>query len=185
MDFRQFEQKLRKLDKRVPEVLQQIVYRLGEELLNAITDEILRQSDGKERGNGVLDTGTLLNSFSQGEPGNVWEFDADRNAITLEVGSNLTYAEYVNDGYTISRSYFVPGFFTLNGRRIDDTKGLSYSQRQELKFHYDPDAEGGFTVRPRTFIGRKYFDIALKNFQGGMNRIIEEMLDKELERMVR
>lgn len=167
MDFKQFEERMRRLNKNAPEIMQRIVYQLGEELLNAVTDEILNQADGKEP-NGVFDTGTLLNSFSKGDSSNVWVFDRERDSLTLEVGSNLTYAEHVNDGYTIDKSYFVPGYWNGVG-----------------KFIYDPSAKGGFMVRPRSFIGRKYFDIALKDFQGGMKALLEKLLQAELERMVK
>lgn len=160
MDFRQFAEKMRRLNKDVPAAMQRIVYQLGEELLNHVIDEIGSQD--------LIDTGTLWNSFSQGDPNNVWEFDADRNVISLEVGSNLTYAEYLNEGYTINKRYFVPGYWNGVG-----------------KFIYDPSAKGGFKMRPRSFIGRKYFDIALKEYQGGMKALLEKLLQAELERMVR
>lgn len=160
MDFREFQKRMEKLHRNVPQALERIMYQLGEELLNHVIDEISNQD--------LIDTGTLWNSFSHGDPNNVWEFDADRNTLTLEVGSNLTYAEHLNDGYTITKPYFVPGYWNGVG-----------------KFIYDPDAEGGFMVRPRSFIGRKYFDIALRDFQGGMQALLQKLLQAELERMVR
>lgn len=160
MDFKQFEERMRRLNKNAPEIMQRIVYQLGEELLNHVIDELGRQD--------LIDTGALWNSFSQGDSNNVWEFDRDRDTLTLEVGSNLAYAQYLNDGYTIDKSYFVPGYWNGVG-----------------KFIYDPSAKGGFMVRPRSFIGRKYFDIALKGFQGGMKALIEKLLQAELERMVK
>jgi len=160
VDFRQFEERLRKLNQDVPKIIQGIVYRLGEELLNYVINEISRQD--------LIDTGAMWQSFTQGGDGNVWEFDGDRNALTLEVGSNLTYAEYMNDGYTIEKGYFVPGYWQANGG-----------------FVYDPDAKTGFWARPRSFIGRKYFDIALENFRGGMQALIEKLLQAELERLVK
>lgn len=151
---------MEKLHRNVPQALERIVYQLGEELLNHVIEELSSQD--------LIDTGTLWNSFSQGDPNNVWEFDGDRDTLTLEVGSNLTYAEYLNDGYTIDRSYFVPGYWSGAGR-----------------FIYDPSAKSGFMVRPRSFIGRKYFDIALQNFQGGMQKLLEKLLQAELERVVK
>ncbi|MED4749946.1 HK97 gp10 family phage protein [Brevibacillus choshinensis] len=159
MDFLQFETKLKKLDKQLPEILQRIVLAIGEELLNQIVDEIQRQD--------LIDTGGLWQSFTQGGENNIWEFDFDRNTLTLEVGSNLPYAEHLNDGYTITKGHFVPGYWKSQGG-----------------FVYDPDAKTGFWARPRSFIGRKYFDIALQNTEGGMNALINKLLQKELERMV-
>ncbi|MFA4132584.1 MULTISPECIES: HK97 gp10 family phage protein [unclassified Brevibacillus] len=160
MDFRQFEDRMRQFNRELPDIMQRIYYQLGEELLNHVIDELDSQD--------LIDTGTLWNSFTQGDQNNVWQFDGDRNTLSLEVGSNLTYAEYLNEGYTIDKSYFVPGYWNGVG-----------------KFIYDPSAKGGFMVKPRSFIGRKYFDIALRDFQGGMKALLERMLQTELERMVR
>ncbi|KMZ42513.1 MULTISPECIES: HK97 gp10 family phage protein [Bacillales] len=160
MDFRQFEDHMRRFNRELPDIMQRIYYQLGEELLNHVIDELDNQD--------LIDTGTLWNSFTQGDQNNVWQFDGDRNTLSLEVGSNLTYAEYLNEGYTIDKSYFVPGYWNGVG-----------------KFIYDPSAKGGFMVKPRSFIGRKYFDIALRDFQGGMKALLERMLQTELERMVR
>ncbi|WP_429845302.1 HK97 gp10 family phage protein [Brevibacillus sp. FIR094] len=160
MDFKQFEERMRRLNKNATEIMQRIVYQLGEELLNHVIDELGSQD--------LIDTGTLWNSFSQGDQNNVWEFDSGRDTLTLEVGSNLAYAQHLNDGYTIDKSYFVPGYWNGVG-----------------KFIYDPSAKGGFMVKPRSFIGRKYFDIALKDFQGGMKALLEKLLQAELERMVK
>ncbi|NRS51783.1 HK97 gp10 family phage protein [Brevibacillus sp. HB2.2] len=160
MDFRQFEDRMRRFNRELPDIMQRIYYQLGEELLNHVIDELDSQD--------LIDTGTLWNSFTQGDQNNVWQFDGDRNTLSLEVGSNLTYAEYLNEGYTIDKSYFVPGYWNGVG-----------------KFIYDPSAKGGFMVKPRSFIGRKYFDIALRDFQGGMKALLERLLQTELERMLR
>lgn len=160
MDFRDFQKRMEKMNRNLPQALEKIMYQLGEELLNYVINEIGSQD--------LIDTGALWNSFSQGDKNNIWQFDADRNTLTLEVGSNLPYAEYLNDGYTIDKSYFVPGYWNGVG-----------------KFIYDPDAKGGFMVRPRSFIGRKYFDIALQDFQGGMQALLQKLLQAELEWMVR
>lgn len=160
MDFQDFQKRMEKLNRNLPQALEKIMYQLGEELLNHVINEISSQD--------LIDTGTLWNSFSQGDQNNIWQFDADRNTLTLEVGSNLPYAEYLNDGYTIDKSYFVPGYWNGVG-----------------KFIYDPDAKGGFMVRPRSFIGKKYFDIALQDFHGGMQALLQKLLQAELERLVR
>lgn len=159
MQWEEFVQRMQHLDHEIPAIMQRVVERLGEELLNAVIEEIGKQD--------LIDTGTMWNSFARGDSGNIWRFDGDRNAITLEVGSNLTYAEYLNDGYTISKYHFVPGYWNGAG-----------------SFIYDPSAETGFMARPRSFLGRKYFDIAVKNIQGGTRAIIEAQLEREIQRIV-
>jgi len=169
-DFDGLARRFRQLaDKGMKQVLTNITEALGEALLNHIIDEIDRQ--------GLIDTGLMWNSFTRGGEGNVWEWDVDRNAITLEVGSNLGadstdqsvwgYPRLINEGYTIHKAHFVPGKW-VNG-----------------KFRYDPNAKGGFIAKPRSFIGRHYFDIAINDFEGGMNQLIIKRLEIELERLLR
>ncbi|MNJ01745.1 hypothetical protein D3C73_1614790 [compost metagenome] len=50
---------------------------------------------------------------------------------------------------------------------------------------YDPSAKTGFMAKPRSFIGRHYFDIAVEHLEGGMNQLIMRRLEVELERMLR
>ena len=57
------------------------------EFLNMVQDAIL------ERGN--VDTRLMLNSFHKGNPENVWLEDGS----SYEVGSNVYYVKYVNDGH--------------------------------------------------------------------------------------
>ncbi|OAB34254.1 terminase [Paenibacillus macquariensis subsp. defensor] len=169
-DFDGLARKFKKLsDEGVSEILRNIAEAVGETLLNLVIDEIDKQD--------LINTGLMWNSFTRGEDGNVWEWDVDRNAITLEVGSNLGtrsndpskagYPRLINDGYTIHKAHFVPGYW--------DSVGA---------FIYDPKAKGGFMAKPRSFIGRHYFDIAIKQLEGGMNALIQKRLEKELERML-
>jgi hypothetical protein len=154
-------------DRGMKQILTNIAEALGESLLNVIIDEVYNQE--------LIDSGTMWNSFSRGDKNNVWEWDIDRNAVTLEVGSNLgtadteawSYPRLVNEGYTIHKAHFVPGYWNSGG-----------------SFVYDRNAKGGFIAKPRTFIGRHYFDIAIDEFKGGMNELILERLEKELERML-
>lgn len=138
-------------------ILRNITEAVGEKLLNNVTDEINRQ--------GLIDTSVMLNSFARGDDENAWEWDVDRNVITLEVGSNLPYAKYLNEGYNIHKPYFVPGTWE-NGT-----------------FKHNPNANSGFMAKPRTFIGRHYFDIAVKELEGGINQFIMERLEVELRRV--
>lgn len=170
-DFDGLVRRFRKLaDKEMKRVLMNIAEALGEALLNHVIDEIDRQ--------GLIDTGLMWNSFTRGGEGNVWEWDVDRNAITLEVGSNLGtdstdqnvwgYPRLLNEGYTIHKAHFVPGYWNSGG-----------------SFVYDRNAKGGFMAKPRSFIGRRYFDLAVAEFEGGMNQLIIERLEIELERVLR
>ncbi|MEK4237499.1 HK97 gp10 family phage protein [Paenibacillus sp. FSL H7-0714] len=159
-DFDGLAKKFKKLsDEGVSQILKNIAEAVGETLLNLVIDEIDKQD--------LIDTGLMWNSFTRGEDNNIWEWDIDRNSITIEVGSNLPYARHLNDGYTIRKAHYVPGFWKANGQ-----------------FVYDPAAKTGFMAKPRVFIGRQYFDIAVKELEGGMNALIMKRLEKELGRML-
>ena len=62
---------------------------IGEEFLRLVEDEIIRRE--------AIDTRLLLASFHKGGDSNVWELS--EGGLTLEVGSTLEYASYVNDGH--------------------------------------------------------------------------------------
>jgi hypothetical protein len=140
----------------IEKILSMILEELGETLLNYVIDEIYDQD--------LIDTGLMVNSFSRNEDGNVWEWDTDRNVITIEVGSNVPYAKWLNDGYTMNKGHFVPGVWR-NG-----------------VFTYDPSAKSGFYAKPRSFIGRHYFDFAVDHMKETMSDIITRRLKKELRR---
>ena len=117
---------------------------IGNEFLRVVQDEIMRRK--------VVDTRLLLHSFEHGSDGNVWKIEED--GLTLEVGSSVTYAGYVNDGHWTNpkgvAQRFVPGAW--DGDR----------------FVYDPHASGGMVLKQHWVEGRHYFDSAL--------RIIDKML---------
>ena len=80
---------------------------LGLEFLRVIQDEIIRLK--------VIDTRLLLSSFHIGDNGNSELSEGD---LTVEVGTNVEYAKFVNDGHwTCGKGEamrFVPGKVTTN-----------------------------------------------------------------------
>lgn len=70
------------------------------EFLDLIQDEIIRTE--------TTDTRWLLNSFQRGHSENVWSIS--NGGLTLEVGTNVNYATYANDGH-MQNSRFVPGYW--------------------------------------------------------------------------
>lgn len=96
---------------------------VGTDFLRVVQDEIVRRK--------VLDTRLLLNSFTKGDGGNVWELsDGD---LTLEVGTNVEYAGYVNDGHWTNpkgvQRRWVPGYWEGD------------------RFIYDPSAKTGMLLK--------------------------------------
>lgn len=126
---------------------------LGNEFLRIVEDEIIRRK--------VLDTRLLLASFHKGDGNNLWELTEGN--LTLEVGSTLEYAGYVNDGHWTNPKgvdrRFVPGYW------------------QGDRFIYDPTAEGGMVLKQHFVDGKPYFDSALRI----LDKMLSEFLDKKLQ----
>ena len=54
----------------------------------------------RSSGNRSVDTRLLLNSFSKGEQDNV--FVLNEGSMTIEVGTNVKYAEYADKGHWLN-----------------------------------------------------------------------------------
>lgn len=126
---------------------------VGNEFLRIVEDEIIRRK--------VLDTRLLLASFHKGDGNNLWELTEGN--LTLEVGSTLEYAGYVNDGHWTNPKgvdrRFVPGYW------------------QGDRFIYDLTAEGGMVLKQHFVDGKPYFDSALRI----LDKMLPEFLDKKLQ----
>lgn len=122
---------------------------LGNEFLRVLQDEIIRRE--------VIDTRLLLNSFHKGGGDNVWELN--EGGLTLEVGTNVSYAGYVNDGHwTVGKgksSRFVPGYWSGD------------------HFTYAPGAKTGMLLRQKWVPGKHFWESGL--------RIIETLYPELLE----
>lgn len=125
---------------------------LGEEFLRLIQDEIIRRK--------VMDSRLLLNSFDKGTKGNVWVLK--EGPLSLEVGTNVNYAAYVNDGHWTNpkgvKIRFVPGRW--EGDRFIYVKG----------------AKTGMILKQKWVEGAHYWESALK--------ILEKLVPNMLEAKV-
>ena len=110
---------------------------LGSEFLRVLQDEIIRRR--------VLDTRLLLASFERGGDGNVWNLT--EGGLTLEVGTNLEYAAFVNDGHWTNPSgvalRWVPGYW------------------EGYRFIYDPEATTGMALKQHWVEGALYGPLSL------------------------
>lgn len=126
---------------------------LGNEFLRILQDEIVRRK--------VVDTRLLLASFEKSGEGNVWEVSDD--GLTLEVGTNVNYASYVNDGHWTNPKgvdrRFVPGYWEGD------------------RFIYDPSAEGGMMLKQHWVEGKHFWESALRI----LDQIYPELLEAKLQ----
>ena len=130
---------------------------LGTEFLRIVEDEIIRRK--------VMDTRLLLASFHEGGPDNVWE--VSDKGLTLEVGTNVKYAGFVNDGRWTNpkgvESRFVPG------RWRDD------------RFIYDPSADTGMVLKQQWVEGAHFFESAVRIFEKMFPDILEAKMQQWLD----
>ena len=126
---------------------------IGNEFLRVLQDEIIRRK--------VIDTRQLLASFEKGSAGNVWSIE--QGGLTLEVGTNVSYAGYVNDGHWTNTKgvarRWVPGYWSGD------------------RFIYDPSANTGMLLKQKWVEGAHYWESALRI----IDRIYPEVLDRILQ----
>jgi hypothetical protein len=130
---------------------------MGFEFLRLVQDEIIRRK--------VVDTRLLLNSFHKDGDGNVWELSD--GGLTLEIGSGVEYATFVNDGHWTNKQgqarRFVPG-------RWDGGR-----------FIYEPGAKTGMVLKQRWVEGAHYWESAMRILQKMYPDLLEAMLQKWLD----
>ncbi|KAB3536384.1 HK97 gp10 family phage protein [Bacillus safensis] len=125
---------------------------MGLQFLDIIQDELIKEN--------AVDTGRLLRSFTQGDKEN--HFLISKGGLTLEVGTQLEYASYVNDGHATSSSgerRWVPGRWTGS------------------RFEYDPNASTGMMLASQWIDGNGYWDHAVMLYE----QMFEQSLDRKLQ----
>lgn len=125
---------------------------IGDEFLRIVSEEIIRRE--------VVDTRLLLNSFQKGGPDGMWNIKD--GGLTLEVGTNVEYASYVNDGHWTNPkgvdTRWIPGYW--NGD----------------KFTYTPGAETGMLLHQKWIEGRHFWEAAIRI----MERMLPGLLDAKI-----
>jgi hypothetical protein len=121
---------------------------MGLKFLDIVQDEIIRL--------GVTDTRRLLNSFSRGDGDCV--FSISNTGLSLKVGTNVQYAQWVNDGHYVGSKKLTRK--TKTGRKLALKNIKNW---------------GG---RKKWIEGYHYFDISLLMFE----RIFTASLEKNLQK---
>ncbi|PCK20267.1 phage portal protein [Bacillus pumilus] len=131
---------------------------MGCEFLDIVQDEVIRTK--------TVDARRLLNSFQKGDQENV--FSMSSGGLTLDVGSNLEYASYTNDGH-----------FTIDPSKNQDRRWVPGRWVGD-RFEYDPNAETGMLLRFQWVEGSGYWDNALAIFE----QMFEQSLDRKLQQWI-
>ena len=130
--------------------LAEYVEDLGNEFLRIIQDEIIRRK--------VIDTRLLLASFTKGANGNVWSIED--GGLTLEIGTNVEYAKFVNDGHRQTPGRFIPGIWAGDS------------------FVYQPGAKTGMVLKQQWVEGKHFMEGAVNIFQKMMPELLDAMLQE-------
>ena len=133
---------------------------IGLEFLRIIEDEIIRLK--------VMDTRLLLNSFHKGSSGTVWELSD--GGLTLEVGTTVEYASYVNAGHWTCKKgekmRFVPGDTIL-----DETGKI-------ISFVYNKNAKSGMMLKQKWVKGTHFWESGLRILDKMLPGLIEAKLQQ-------
>ncbi len=126
----------------------------GVDMLRIIQDEIIRLD--------VVDTRLLLRSFHKGDADNIYRLDSGE--LVLEIGTNVEYAAYVNDGHWLNpqgvETRFVPGYWGSNGR-----------------FVYQRGAKTGMLLKQKYINGRHYIEHAINIMEAMFPQLVERKLE--------
>lgn len=151
-DLRRFIERLNRAGrgKEFEKELSRFLDAIAVEFLSYVQDYIIRA--------GSVDTRLLLNSFQKNGEENV--FIAQEGGLQIEVGTNVEYASYVNDGHWLNPQgvdmRWVPGKW------------------QGERFVYQPGAKTGMLLKQKWIEGSHYFDEAI--------RLMERMAPQFMER---
>ena len=129
---------------------------LAVEFLSYVQDSIIRV--------GSVDTRLLLNSFQKNAEGNVYSIS--EGGLEIEVGTNVEYASYVNDGHwTNPRGVnvrWVPGHWSGD------------------RFIYEPGAQTGMLLKQKWVEGSHYFDEAIRL----MERMAPQFMERKMQQWI-
>ena len=114
---------------------------------------------------GSVDTRLLLNSFQKSGEGNI--FIAQEGGLQIEVGTNVEYASFVNDGHW------------LNPRGVD--MRWVPGEWQGERFIYQPGAKTGMLLKQKWIEGSHYFDDAIRLMERMAPQFMERKMQQWLE----
>ena len=114
---------------------------------------------------GSVDTRLLLNSFQKSGEGSV--FIAQEGGLQIEVGTNVEYASFVNDGHW------------LNPKGVDMRWGPGEWQGE--RFIYQPGAKTGMLLKQKWIEGSHYFDDAIRLMERMAPQFMERKMQQWLE----
>ncbi len=164
-ELRQFVEKLEKAGRggEFKRELAKYVDSLGVDFLAKAQDfAILRET---------VDTRNLVSSLEIGKEGNV--FISGEDGLRIEVGTNVEYASFVNDGHWLNPKgvdmRWVPGHWT--GPPGD----------KNARFIYEPGAKTGMLLKQKWIEGSHFFDDAVRHME---TDVIPKSMEKKMQEWI-
>ncbi|BEV38109.1 HK97 gp10 family phage protein [Bacillus stercoris] len=129
----------------------------GQDFLEIVQSELISTQ--------TVNTEKLFRSFERGTKDNHWI--AQSGGLSLEVGTQLDYASFLNDGHWTSKQdvRWVPGRF------------------QGSQFIYDPAASTGMALKRKWIPGTGYWDHALLLYEQLFEKSLESKLRQWLKKL--
>ncbi|AFI27918.1 phage portal protein [Bacillus sp. A053] len=129
----------------------------GQDFLEIVQSELISTQ--------TVNTEKLFRSFERGTKDNLWI--AQSGGLSLEVGTQLDYASFLNDGHWTSKQdvRWVPGRF------------------QGSQFIYDPAASTGMALKRKWIPGTGYWDHALLLYEQLFEKSLESKLRQWLKKL--
>ncbi|MGG1662888.1 HK97 gp10 family phage protein [Brevibacillus sp. NRS-1366] len=107
--------------------------------------------------------GLLRASLMLGHKENVFDFVLNGLRAEITIGTSLSYARYVEEGFTQRKGQFVPGYW------------------DKEKFIYVPDHPGGMILKGKRIPGVHY----LARSEAEVESIMDELVKEELDDLAR
>lgn len=127
---------------------------IGEEFLDIVQAEIEAADN--------IDTQKMIESFSKGGAGNVYNLDL--GGLVLTIGSSIDYAKYVNYGHRQQPGRFVPGVW------------------EGKHFRYIPGAKTGMVLKASFVPGSHFFDKSIDALKIMFPKMVEKSFEQFFKR---
>lgn len=148
--------------------LQTFLEGLGEEFLRIVQDEFINRN----RNTGY---GQLVSSFTRDGMNNIWRYEDD--SLTLEIGSSLEYASYVNDGHRTFDPSRTKHITLKNGELARYVPGYWQGSR----FIYDPSSDKFMILKYHWVEGLHFWEAALHAMEHICPAVLEAKLQQWLD----
>lgn len=150
---------------------------VGFDFLKVVQDEIEARD--------IVDSRLLIDSFTRNEKGNIWRM-LD-SGLTLEVGTNVLYATWVENGHTQKPGRFIPGHWKNSKfveKKVENGKVIP-AHWEGGTFEYDPSAKGGMVLKAEKTKGKQYFKSSFDRYQSTFEKSAEKKLQEWINKYFR